>query len=138
MNIKDIRNLPEANEQNELPPQTIYRKYAADLTDLIKNRLLVGYARYGAGRSAWKEQVINDHIDVTLERMLSKLIQFIWTFNLEFLVDIVVYSYLIWRFGAHPKLHFEAVERHNIQDMKSKADKYSKQLLHNIRQEKFK
>lgn len=127
--IAEIRAWPEFGEARELPPQTLARKFPRDLWELIRNRMLMGYERYGAGRSAWKEQVINDPLPVTLTRMLSKFLQFLWTRNLEFLVDVMVYGCLIWRFGGDRRLHFEAVERHNIAEMKKAADALAARLM---------
>ena len=120
--IDQVRALPDQFEQPETSGETIRRKMPFDLVDLVRNRMLMGARRYGGGRSIWKEQVINDPLPVTLSRMHSKFLQFLWTRNLEFLVDVVVYAFLIWRFGDDRRLHFEAVERHNIAEMKAAAD----------------
>lgn len=121
--ISDIRALPEQWEAKELPPQTLRRKFPHDLWELVRNRMLMGFARYASGRrSVWQEQALMEPTNVTLTRLVSKLIQFTKTRNLEFLVDVVVYACLIWRWGDDSRLHFRAVERHEVADLKASAD----------------
>ena len=127
MTIAEIRALPEPGERPETPAETLRRKFPHDLWELVRNRIVMGYARYGAGRTAWAERVIADPADVSFARLVSKLIQFRRTGNMEFLVDVVTYACLIWRFGDG--LHFRAVERHEIAELKAEADALAPMVL---------
>lgn len=51
--------------------------------------------------------------------------------NLEFLVDVVTYACLIWRFGDG--LHFRAVERHEVAELKAEADALAPRVLRMMR-----
>lgn len=130
MKISDIRALPESWEKPETPAQTIYRKFPHDLIDYVKNRMQVGYYRYCAGRrSVINEQACMEPTEKTAERLLSKFIQFVHTGNLEFLVDVVTYSCLIWRWGSWPWMHFVSVERHEVEELKNRADFLASRLM---------
>lgn len=136
LTVGEVLALPEHGEAPETPAQTIRRKFPHDLWELVKHRLLVGYARYCAGRrGTMHEQALMEDTEKTATRLLSKFIQFVHTGNLEFLVDVVTYSCLIWRWGSWPWLHFRAVERHEVADLKDKADSLAAQLMRVINKE---
>ena len=93
----------------------------------------MGYARYGAGYSAINEQIIMDSRETTEIRILSKFIQFVKTGNLEFLIDVVTYCCLLWRWGDHTT-YFKAVERHEVAELKAHCDALAKKLIVDIKE----
>ena len=130
MRIKDIRDMREGLA--ETVHQIIQRKFPEDLIRLVKNRMIMGYFRYGIMFDAYKERALMEPSDVTIVRALSKFIQFIKTKNLEFAVDVVVYLCLLWRW-SDDKLYFKAVERHEVEELKTQSDKEAYELYTKIR-----
>lgn len=130
LTIKDIRDL--RTELPETVREILARKFPDDIVTLIKNRMIMGYFRYGVMYDSYKERALMEPSDVTIVRALSKFIQFIKTKNLEFAVDVVVYIFLLWRW-SDDKLYFKSVERHEVEELKAQSDKEAYELYTKIR-----
>lgn len=71
------------------------------LTQLLKDRLLMGAVRYGDNNYDWPEM----H-----RRLKVKFDAFVKTGNAEMLVDLINYIVIELQTKAHPNHHFEALD----------------------------
>lgn len=79
------------------------RQWSYKFEDLMRNRLAVGYYRYGDNRYP----AVHPHIEI-IER---KLKEFKESGNDELLVDVANICMIEFKYGNHPKKHFKAIDR---------------------------
>lgn len=129
LSVSDVRELPAGDEWPDTEPAIIHRNFPYDLWELVQNRMVVGRMNYGHGKSKWHEPVMRMSTHRLIVSMHSKFLQFLWTRNLEYLVDVVTYACMIWRWGEDSRLHFKSTERHDAVELRSAADAASMEYI---------
>lgn len=77
--------------------------WCREFIELMRNRLLMGFLRYGPKK---KDSPKYDYAG----SIATKIQKYIETGNRELLVDIGNYSMLEFKFGEHPNSHFESTD----------------------------
>lgn len=79
-------------------------EWSPEFEELMRNRLLIGYYRYGPFATQ------NKTTKQMLESIVFRAEEYIRTGNDELLVDIANLSMKEFAVGNHPKKHFESVD----------------------------
>lgn len=86
--------------------EILKENWSVEFETLMKNRMIMGFFRYG------KAKKYN-----YVKYAKSKLQEYLFTGNTEYLVDVANLMLLEFMKGEHPKKHFKAAEQeeHNVE-----------------------
>lgn len=79
-------------------------EFSEQFIELMKNRMLTSYAKYGAIKDAYPEKVD------AIQSCYMRIEKYMDTGNKEFLVDAANFLMIEFKLPRHPKAHFKATD----------------------------
>lgn len=112
------RIMPEPDEV-KTAENILKRKKCPDFREAMDNRELVGEMRYAGGKSLDGSFLTKRECDDAMLRLLGKFVAFMWTKNIEYLIDIAVYAELVY---GNSMYNFRAADQDNPEDQKLREE----------------